>query len=60
MTLQEVSNRPAVRATRFVVKVKGEPEFTVLVHRGSVPRERIAISLAVHETVEYIREENSL
>jgi hypothetical protein len=44
--LTNLPARSASRATRYVVTVKGEAAFTVLVHRGSVPRRRIATMLA--------------
>lgn len=52
-----VSDKPASRATRYLVKVVDEPAFTVLVHRGSVPREKIGTMVALHEVVEYICKE---
>lgn len=58
--LAKVSNSPARHAIRYAVKVKGESEFVVLVHRGSVPREKIGSMIAMHESVEYIRAERAL
>ncbi len=48
MKLTQVSTKPSRRAQRYLVRV-GVEEFTVFVHRGSVPREKLGELIAHHE-----------
>lgn len=52
--------RPAARAVRFVIHLKGGESFTVLCHRGSVPRERVGAMLGATEIVTRIERERAL
>lgn len=55
-----VSSTPARRATRYIVTLTTGESFTVLVHRGSVPAERIGAMVAHHETIRSVTVEDGI